>query len=175
MLLHLFMFSWLLLTEATLEGNTRTNTTSTFMVTKPGCQRQCGNLTVPYPFGIGLGRGCSIDPQLDINCNTSFNPPRPFFNLPKPYLRSIEVLDISKTQVRIKNVVASMCYNQSGAVISDHAAWNNLKGTPYTFSDSANKLTVIGCDDFALMLGSQGEGRNFTCGCLSICSKSGRA
>ncbi|KAA8517765.1 hypothetical protein F0562_015230 [Nyssa sinensis] len=162
MMLHAFVLSlsWLLLTQATLEGNT---TSSTFMVTKPGCQLQCGNLTVPYPFGIGLGSGCSIDSWFDINCNTSYNPP-------KPFLGSIEVLDISETQLRIKNVVASKCYNQSGALTQDNNAWTDLVSSPYTFSDTANKFTVVGCDDLALITGS--KGRNFSSGCVSLCSKS---
>ncbi|KAL2539216.1 Wall-associated receptor kinase 5 [Abeliophyllum distichum] len=51
-------------------------TTNTF--TKPGCQSKCGNLPVPYQFGIGIGSNCSIcSPRFDISCNTSFNPPEP--------------------------------------------------------------------------------------------------
>lgn len=38
------------------------------------------------------------------------------------------------------------------------------------FSDTANKFTVIGCDDLALIMGT--SGRNFTTGCIAMCSKS---
>ncbi|KAM3344866.1 hypothetical protein P3S68_024575 [Capsicum galapagoense] len=44
-------------------------------VAKPGCQTKCGNLTVPYPFGIGIDAGCSIDSSFDIRCDTSSDPP----------------------------------------------------------------------------------------------------
>ncbi|CAA2994055.1 Serine threonine kinase [Olea europaea subsp. europaea] len=36
------------------------------------------DLTVPYLFGISSGSGCSIGPPFDINCDTSFNPPKAF-------------------------------------------------------------------------------------------------
>ncbi|KAA8517761.1 hypothetical protein F0562_015234 [Nyssa sinensis] len=150
-----------------MEGNSTTtaNTTSTFMVTKPGCQRQCGNLTVPYPFGIGLGSGCSIEPWFEINCNTSYNPPKAFMTT-----GNIQILDITESQMRISNVVASKCYNQSGGLIHENTASSDLDTSPFTFSDTANKFTVIGCDDLALISGS--DVRNFTSGCVSLCSKS---
>ncbi|PIA65109.1 hypothetical protein AQUCO_00100535v1 [Aquilegia coerulea] len=46
---------------------------------KPGCQSQCRDITIPYPFGIGPN--CSIDAWADINCNTTFNPPKAFIVL----------------------------------------------------------------------------------------------
>ncbi|KAK2993032.1 hypothetical protein RJ640_001595 [Escallonia rubra] len=57
------------------------STGNTTTITKPGCQQSCGNLTVPNPFGVGIGSVCSIDPWFDINCNTSFSPPKPFLNV----------------------------------------------------------------------------------------------
>ncbi|CAI9097266.1 OLC1v1033652C1 [Oldenlandia corymbosa var. corymbosa] len=137
------------------------NITKGANITKPGCQRQCGNLTVPYPFGIGLDSGCAIGPWFQVNCNTSFNPP-------KPFIGEIEIFEIADNLVRISNVMARKCYNQVGELIDSYTAWTNLGGTPYSFSD-LNTFNVIGCDDFALISGSQG--RNFTSGCVSLCSK----
>ncbi|KAM3281952.1 hypothetical protein P3S67_027599 [Capsicum chacoense] len=36
-------------------------------VAKPCCQTKCGNFTVPYPFGIGIDAGCSVDSKFDIS------------------------------------------------------------------------------------------------------------
>ncbi|KAK3000708.1 hypothetical protein RJ639_022420 [Escallonia herrerae] len=135
------------------------NSTTT---TKPGCLRQCGNLTVPYPFGIGIGSGCSIDPWFDITCNHSYYPPKPFIAS-----SNLEVIEISDTQVRIKNFVASNCFNQTGELTGRNSVWIQLSTSHYTFSD-ANKFMVIGCDDLALI--SNERGRKFTSGCVSVCA-----
>ena len=36
-------------------------------ISQPGCKDQCGNVTVPYPFGIG--HSCYIDDWFEIVCN----------------------------------------------------------------------------------------------------------
>ncbi|CAI9782369.1 unnamed protein product [Fraxinus pennsylvanica] len=129
-------------------------------ITKPGCPRQCGNLTVPYPFGIGKGSGCGIGEWFEFNCSYAFNPPRAF-------LGTIEIYEISDNQMRISNVMARRCYDRSGAVVSANTASSDITTTPFSYS-KLNRFTVVGCDDFALITG--GGDRNFTSGCFSLCS-----
>lgn len=60
-----------------------TNTSHTIMnvgvIVKPECQSQCGNLKVPYPFGIiseeNRDRNCSLNKGFEITCDTSTNLP----------------------------------------------------------------------------------------------------
>ncbi|KAL0344439.1 UNVERIFIED_CONTAM: Wall-associated receptor kinase [Sesamum radiatum] len=148
---------------ATTSSSSRLITQGT-TITKPNCQSKCGNLTVPYPFGIGINTGCSISSWFDVNCNTSFSPPKPFIAT-----GNLEILDISDDKVLIKNWVAASCYTQFGNITRRNPAYINLVTTPFSFSDT-NKFTVLGCDEFALIFGS--EGRNFTSGCVSLCSSS---
>ncbi|XP_058212206.1 wall-associated receptor kinase 1-like [Rhododendron vialii] len=180
MYLHalLLFLSRLLLAQPTLGMNTSTTnitanlaavTNNSFFVAKPDCQPKCGDITVPYPFGIGnaSSSGCSMSPWFNLTCDsTSYVPP-------KLFLGHIEVLSINPTQVRVRNTVAARCYDQStGAITHDKPAWMKWGDAwPYTISDTANKFTVVGCDAFALISGRH-EGRNFSTGCLSVCSKS---
>ncbi|WOH02248.1 hypothetical protein DCAR_0521637 [Daucus carota subsp. sativus] len=135
------------------------------VITKPGCKSKCGNLTVPYPFGIGVGSGCSINSStwFDVNCNTSFNPPRAFISD-----GNIQIFDISDTQMRVANVLATSCYTSTGELTVNRYAYTNLLDTPFSFSN-LNTFTVVGCDALALIKGS--EQRNFSGGCISVCSK----
>ncbi|PIA65081.1 hypothetical protein AQUCO_00100517v1 [Aquilegia coerulea] len=130
------MLLLLLVSSLMIASATATNKTQT----KPGCQLKCGNIAVPYPFG--MGEKCSIDEWANINCNTSFHPP-------KPFIGTIEVVQFLETEVRIKNTIAAYCYNQSGASIYNIPSSIDLHGTPYTFSSTKNKYTVIGCDTLA--------------------------
>ncbi|XP_073034682.1 wall-associated receptor kinase 2-like [Primulina eburnea] len=130
------------------------------IITKPNCQRSCGNLTVPYPFGVGLETGCSFGPRFNVNCNTSFDPPRPFINR-----GNMEIVDITDGTMSVKNWVGRQCYVPNGLV--NYTMSINMTGSPFTFSDS-NRFTIVGCDDFAVIKGS--EPRNFSSGCVSMCS-----
>lgn len=47
-------------------------------IAKPGCQTQCGNVNVPYPYGIGKDTNCSLDDSFYMNCNTTYDPPQLF-------------------------------------------------------------------------------------------------
>ncbi|PWA73850.1 EGF-like calcium-binding domain-containing protein [Artemisia annua] len=80
-------------------------------VAKSGCQTRCGNLTVAYPFGIGVGSGCSKDESFDLSCNTTYDPPRLFVKSGR-----IQIYKISDFEMWVSTVVAYRCYNQSGDI-----------------------------------------------------------
>ncbi|KAK1270470.1 Wall-associated receptor kinase 5 [Acorus gramineus] len=123
----------------------------------PGCQENCGNATIPYPFGIG--EGCHL-PGFKVTCNTTFDPPKMFMNN-----GNIEFLKISLDDVRIATLIARQCYASS---LDPSHIWSNLKGTPYTFSNSRNRFTALGCDTLALIQGDNSTG--YTGGCVSVCT-----
>lgn len=128
-------------------------------ITKPGCPKQCGNLTVPYPFGIGSD--CAIDSSFEINCTTSAGATL--------YASSIKVYSISDTEIRVSNTLYQRCYSHSTGepLVPDNPAWLRFgNSTPYCFS-ALNMFTVIGCDEAAIMTGD-----NFRNGCFSFCTNS---
>ncbi|XP_055812682.1 wall-associated receptor kinase 2-like [Solanum dulcamara] len=126
-------------------------------IAKPGCPNQCGNVTVPYPFGVGSR--CAIDPSFEINCTGS---------AATLYASNIKVYDISDAEIRVSNTLYQRCYSQTGELlIPDHPTWLRFeKLTPYSFS-ALNMFTVIGCDESAIMTGD-----NFRNGCYSFCTNS---
>ncbi|KAK6938348.1 Wall-associated receptor kinase, galacturonan-binding domain, partial [Dillenia turbinata] len=124
----------------------------------PGCQDSCGDISIPYPFGIG--KGCYIDKHFNITCNTTAN---------KAYLGlgNINVLNISLDgQLRVLNYAAYDCYNKSGTT---HHNEPQLNSTKFLLSHTHNKFTAVGCDTRAFV---EGFGENYyATGCITMCRK----
>ncbi|KAK1398202.1 putative wall-associated receptor kinase-like 16 [Heracleum sosnowskyi] len=131
--------------NTTIKASTNHTIMNVGVFAKPGCQTHCGDLKVPFPFGIiskgNEDRNCSFNSGFGITCNTSTNPPKAFIKD-----GNIQIFNISDSKLRVDNVLAERCYNRSGFKYKGIYASFNLSGTPYTFSD-ANVFTVVGCDD----------------------------
>ncbi|KAA8542204.1 hypothetical protein F0562_023356 [Nyssa sinensis] len=128
-------------------------------VAKPGCQDRCGDVVIPYPFGIGAN--CSADETFSITCNRSFSPHKPFISS-----TNLEVLEISlEGTVRVNNpVLTSNCANRvDGLDVS-------LMETPLFFSGTHNRFTAMGCDNLALITRQD----TVIGGCMSICNITSR-
>ncbi|XP_021727477.1 wall-associated receptor kinase-like 6 [Chenopodium quinoa] len=147
-----------------------TKTTFATKIAKPGCQPSCGNVTIYYPFGIGSA--CSLRESFIIDCNrSSSNDP------PKPFLvgSNIEVLNISITgQMLIKSFVTTKLYRDGVAVESTppYVEQTDLTMYPLVYSDTENKLIVVGCDDFGFLV-SESTYRGSSplgMGCSVVCS-----
>ncbi|KAG8388354.1 hypothetical protein BUALT_Bualt02G0117100 [Buddleja alternifolia] len=152
--LHIFIYLLLSLTFS-----------ATHPITKPGCQTQCGNLAIPFPFGIVSN--CSMDPSFHIHCNTSTNPPKAYL-----FNTSFEVTDIYGSQIWVKypNLLAVSCYDSLGNKTVSSNISIDLSSTQYTVAEN-NWLTAIGCDDLVTIQGRNVES-SFGGGCLSFCSNS---
>ncbi|XP_004246320.1 wall-associated receptor kinase 2 [Solanum lycopersicum] len=135
-----------------------TTITKAVIITKPGCPKKCGNLTVPYPFGIGLGSGCALDPNFEINCDTDT------IDSPTPFIGNIRVYDISDAEMRVSTNINQRCYSSTGRLLRNDPSWMNLgTSSPYSFS-TLNRFTVVGCDEVAIIFGG-----GFANGCPAIC------
>ncbi|XP_031102187.1 wall-associated receptor kinase 2-like [Ipomoea triloba] len=132
-------------------------------VGRSGCPTWCGNLTVPYPFGIGIGSGCALDPGFEILCDTNnSNPPRPVLNSGwggPP----ISIYDISDTQIRIPS--PSVFHSCNGSNLS----WSLslLKYNHYSRSPE-NQITILGCDKTLLI--TDETNTTATTNCTSRCT-----
>ncbi|XP_016498782.2 wall-associated receptor kinase 2 [Nicotiana tabacum] len=151
-----------LATAQTTTNSTTTTITKGVNITKRGCRKQCGNVTVPYPFGIGEGSGCAINAGFEIKCNISRDGSQ------KPLIGTLEVYNISDAEVRIPNSIAWRCYNSNGAVRNEYLDYTRLGNSTYPYSFSAlNRFIVVGCDDNAVI-----TGRNFEYNCSTSCNLS---
>ena len=134
--IHLcFFFFVLAITQSTAQSNTTGDVitiTKVANVTKPGCQTQCGNAIIPYPFGIGPV--CFLSKLFEITCNTTFNPPR-------PQIGTRQVLEFTGYTFLMSNKVASVCYDQFGNITKDILVYTNLPLlSPFSFSQKINLL-----------------------------------
>ncbi|XP_047977273.1 wall-associated receptor kinase-like 1 [Salvia hispanica] len=143
---------------------------SIFLVLPPsllsGCLDQCGDMVIPYPFGVGTN--CSHNSYFDINCDSSTHPPKAYLSINNIKKEVIE-LNLNQTYIRIKSpFMISACYDQSTG--KQHSMTMNLSGTPYMLSDG-NVLTAIGCDDMVL----QSNGTFDYGGCSAFCAEKSAA
>ncbi|CAA6666612.1 unnamed protein product [Spirodela intermedia] len=125
----------------------------------PGCPDRCGNITVPYPFGIATGcyrRGFRMA------CNSSYSPPKLFLS------KNMAVSEIRDADLVVEAPIARNCYKPFNLGPDVELTTVDVTGTPYTLSYSRNKFTALGCDTVALNF-QGGNMFDFSSGCVSFC------
>ncbi|CAO2837573.1 unnamed protein product [Amaranthus hypochondriacus] len=143
-----------------------TVSSSTPSVAKTGCQEQCGNVKIPFPFGIGA-TNCFYDESYEITCNNAS------FVTPKPFLQkfNLEVLDINwdgKNQ-HLSDTMENDQILIVGVTLQDlcgskHSV--NFRGSPYRFSTWYNVLVVNGCGGSVVL---KNRSSNILTGCAAVC------
>ncbi|KAF5469142.1 hypothetical protein F2P56_013237 [Juglans regia] len=140
---------------------------ATFVATaaaEPNCNRTCGSLEIPYPFGTS--EGCYLNSSFRITCKSSSNSRK---GTPTPFLRvsNIKVLNISLDgELRVSASVARDCPQKSDYNFSKSYTHLTLREFPISYTK--NVFTAIGCDTLAL-IGSSASDKNYTTGCVSLC------
>lgn len=76
----------------------------------PGCPDKCGNVSIPYPFGIGEQcAATSLSSYFNLTCNNTLHQPRP--TVGDSELR-FEITDISlkRGEIRVLSPVSHICF-----------------------------------------------------------------
>ncbi|TVU20900.1 hypothetical protein EJB05_30502, partial [Eragrostis curvula] len=130
----------------------------------PGCQTHCGNVEIPYPFGIGPG--CAIEKRFEINCNKTLRGE-------KSNIVNVEVLNISVShgKTRVLNRISTYCYNSTTRRMKTYPWSLDLSKWPYRFSDVDNKFIVMGCNTLAYIYNIYNR-TGYTTACASVCESS---
>lgn len=133
----------------------------------PHCTDKCGNISIPYPFGVEPG--CFLD-GFQVNCNHSFDPPRLFLafdsssgsqqlmanatldysvsslydTTPTEFL-PVELIDISldRAEVRAFGMVRSICITPDGNYSIARFQTTALDG-PFMLAAGRNTLVGVG-------------------------------
>ncbi|XP_052119097.1 wall-associated receptor kinase 5-like [Arachis duranensis] len=131
-----------------------------------GCQRNCGDVQIPYPFGIGKtenGTTCFLDKPFNLTCNSSSS------SLTSGNVQVINI-NISQGQSDMLIFVSKYCYNSSygnNAVSSQPSGL--ISSSSFTISSKDNKFISVGCDTYGYLNSFYNNNAGYSTGCLTRC------
>ncbi|CAA2934431.1 wall-associated receptor kinase 5-like [Olea europaea subsp. europaea] len=128
-----------------------------------GCQEKCGEVEIPYPFGIK--KGCYLDRQFQIICDDASN--SAFLGDSKTKIDHISIPD---HHVRVSNFpVLNMTFiNGSSGESLRAQSTKEFNFRRFSLSHTKNMFVVVGCDLYAYVV--HNATKEFLTGCGSLCN-----
>jgi hypothetical protein len=125
----------------------------------PNCPDRCGDVEIPYPFGIT--KGCYLNDEFALSCNRSTG---------EVLTGNMIVTNISieEGQLDILMYVAHQCFNKSGIRQKSNDFSSLYVADVFTISKTQNVFMAVGCDTYAYFNGFTNND-SFSMGCLSRC------
>ncbi|KAL0008687.1 hypothetical protein SO802_010189 [Lithocarpus litseifolius] len=120
-------------------------------IAKPNCKSSCGNLQIPYPFGIGPE--CYLDKWFEIVCNGTGGSAQAFITSIDKEVRQIIIGNNPSTNNFIEPTVqvqVPTIYSQHCKYAGNHSIVN-ITGSPFHFSHYHNAFISVGCDNNAII------------------------
>uniref|UniRef100_A0A0E0QWW2 Protein kinase domain-containing protein n=1 Tax=Oryza rufipogon TaxID=4529 RepID=A0A0E0QWW2_ORYRU len=153
-------------------------------ITLPGCPDKCGNISIPYPFGVK--EGCYFDMTFSIACNLSTTPPAMFYaplvlqaignyfegqqNLEgiRPNMdgttNELLDIDIARAEVRVTVPISSDCsMNESYHELN----FSSITSPSISISSTKNVLVGIG-QRFSALIDGETSATNYSASCNSL-------
>ncbi|XBH65247.1 hypothetical protein VPH35_118875 [Triticum aestivum] len=136
---------------------------------RSNCTTHCGNISIPYPFGVEPG--CYHDSGFNLTRNQSYSPPQLFLGD-----GTVQVLDIDLPNgtVRINSKPLEIPYGDNGKV--SRRTWRAgglgyAADGPYFLAGAGrNNLVALGCNFQVVLLG---ENNNLVSSCSPFCPGTG--
>ncbi|KAJ0660299.1 putative protein kinase RLK-Pelle-WAK family [Helianthus annuus] len=122
---------------------------------KTGCSDKCGNVTIPFPFGIGAD--CFINQWYRVDCNSS----KPYL----PALNHLEVLGVNLENLTVTVSTPRITDCQNPVRHSNEIMGVNLGSSPFLFSKFHNKFVFEGCGTAAMI-----DNERVLTACSTACS-----
>nr|XP_023891356.1 wall-associated receptor kinase-like 10 [Quercus suber] len=142
----------------------------------PGCNGRCGNVSIPYPFGMTTA-GCYLNDWFRIVCTGNDSSARAF--LPSINMEVLKIKFHNRYYdgdyysyyepgiIRVKMPIISSS-NCTSTVPRNGSVGVNMTGSPFYFSSYRNKFISVGCNNMAVMADSD---PTVLVGCNSDCDK----
>ncbi|KAL8171851.1 hypothetical protein V2J09_023655 [Rumex salicifolius] len=137
------------------------------IISRPGCQPACGNVSIPFPFGVGAG--CFLDPWFEIQCNASNSNN----NNNKPFLSKFpdfQVMEITIPEYGNRWLpsltLGIPSLNGCGANHTKRSGID-LRGSPYNLSTEHNVFLMEGCEGSTLL--TDQTNNKTLAGCTTTC------
>ncbi|OEL15262.1 hypothetical protein BAE44_0023719 [Dichanthelium oligosanthes] len=153
---------------------------ATAAAVEPGCRTKCGDVDIPYPFGIGAG--CYRDKDFEISCvnNGTMAVLRSEYYGVKHMIPVTSLSVAPRPEAKVMLLVAYKCYNTStGYTVSKFNGYVDLSPHGmFRISDARNMFVVLGCNTGAFTMSSDGNDRGpydyqYYMGCFTYCSGAG--
>ncbi|KAI5332040.1 PREDICTED: wall-associated [Prunus dulcis] len=149
-----------------------TATTDGAPLALPNCPNNCGNLTIPYPFGVK--ENCYLNSSFFINCTRDESREPQIV----PYWGNsgmiVSNISLEEGELQVLQFVAKDCYNQLGNQTYNNNPWFSVP--PFTISQAKNKFIAVGCDTIAIFQGYRAfpnDQESYLAGCMSVCDSLG--
>ncbi|KAF5467881.1 hypothetical protein F2P56_012091 [Juglans regia] len=125
------------------------------------CPNWCGDVEIPYPFGIG--EGCYLNKNFSVNCTKSWD------GRLRPQVGDVIIQQISiQGQIDMFMNTVEVCNNGSGLSKNFQSTRLRVSSNAFTISNTQNLFIAVGCDTYAFLYGNQNN-EDFSMGCMSIC------
>ncbi|XP_028781540.1 wall-associated receptor kinase 2-like [Neltuma alba] len=127
----------------------------------PGCPEKCGEVEIPYPFGVGAqsgtGNDCFSEKPFHVDCKNS-----------TLFHGNVEISNISlQGHMDVSMPVSKVCFNDTGGVVANIRV--TLSTPVFTISSTENKFVSVGCDTYGYLNSFQ-DSHTYSTGCLTRCN-----